>query len=411
MLELALGVITAMGGFVDIGELVFAASAGAHFSYGLVWAVLVGSIGIYIFNELAGRVAAVAHEPVFAYVRRKLGEGWGRVSFAGSLMVNIITCAAEVGGIALILQLLTGFPYPLLVIIGGIFIAAALKFLPFKAIENLFGILGVLLVAFTVAFWKLHPDWSALAHGLYPNLSSLGSANDFALYAYFAVGLISSTMMPYETHFYSSGAIEQKWTPKDIGQNRISILLGYFLGAALTISVIGIAAEVLQPRGIIPELVGTTALTALVPFSHAGLLVGLLGMLFVVGGAAVETCLGTAYIIAQFLGWKWGVEEQRKAGGAPLFTKTWMIVLALVTVVMATGINPIQVVEYAVVFGIVALPLTYLPILLIANDKSVMREYRIGPVMRTLGWLYLVLVTIVALAAIPLMIITQLGQS
>ena len=37
-LELTLGIMTAVGGFVDISELVFAAKAGSMFGYALIWA-------------------------------------------------------------------------------------------------------------------------------------------------------------------------------------------------------------------------------------------------------------------------------------------------------------------------------------------------------------------------------------
>ena len=36
-LELTLGIMTAVGGFVDISELVFAAKAGSTFGYALIW--------------------------------------------------------------------------------------------------------------------------------------------------------------------------------------------------------------------------------------------------------------------------------------------------------------------------------------------------------------------------------------
>ena len=35
-----------------------------------------------------------------------------------------------------------------------------------------------------------------------------------------------------------------------------------------------------------------------------------------------------------------------------------------------TGIDPIMLTEYSVIFSVVALPFTYIPILLVANDKS-----------------------------------------
>ena len=44
--QIALGIVAAVGGFVDIGELVFNAQAGAHFGYKLLWAVVVCTLAV-----------------------------------------------------------------------------------------------------------------------------------------------------------------------------------------------------------------------------------------------------------------------------------------------------------------------------------------------------------------------------
>ena len=60
--ELTLGIMTAVGGFVDISEFVFAAQAGSSFGYALIWCSL-STIGMMVFGEMSGRVAAVAKQP------------------------------------------------------------------------------------------------------------------------------------------------------------------------------------------------------------------------------------------------------------------------------------------------------------------------------------------------------------
>ena len=62
-------------------------------------------------------------------------------------------------------------------------------------------------------------------------------------------------------------------------------------------------------------------------------------------------------------------------------------------------------------FSVVALPLTYVPILLVANDKAYMGRYVNGRIANAFGLFYLVVIGIVALAAIPLMILTNVGQN
>ena len=69
-LAVTLGILTAIGGFVDIGDLVTNALVGARFGMSLTWAVVVGVIGIVVFAEMSGRIAAVSGRPVFDLVRR-----------------------------------------------------------------------------------------------------------------------------------------------------------------------------------------------------------------------------------------------------------------------------------------------------------------------------------------------------
>jgi Mn2+/Fe2+ NRAMP family transporter len=66
--------------------------------------------------------------------------------------------------------------------------------------------------------------------------------------------------------------------------------------------------------------------------------------------------------------------------------------------------------EFSVIFSVVALPLTYIPILLVANDRNYMGEHANGKFANALGIFYLVVILVVALAAIPLMILSNMGQ-
>ena len=56
----ALGILTAIGGFLDIGDLVTNAVVGSRFGLALAWVVPVGVLGICLYANMAGRVAAVS---------------------------------------------------------------------------------------------------------------------------------------------------------------------------------------------------------------------------------------------------------------------------------------------------------------------------------------------------------------
>jgi manganese transport protein len=403
--SVALGILAAIGGFVDIGDLVFNVAAGATFGYQLLWVVVIGVIGIIVYSEMCGRVAAVSGKAVFDAVRERLGFKTGLAALISAQVVNLMTLTAEVGGVAICLQLLSGLPYRWLILLAGIVLAVVVWTTPFDWIERIFGYGGLCLLVFAVAAVKLHPTWSAVGHGFLPHMETESPL----LYAYFAVGLLGAAMTPYEVYFYSSGAVEEQWGPKDLGLNKANAMIGYGLGGFLSFALMIVGGSLFLNKGIEPEFLGSIAMGAEVPLGQIGLLLALVGILFAVGGAAIDTLFSGAYNLAQFLGWEWG--RYRHPSGAPRFTLTWIVLLALGLCAVMTGVDPVQLTEYAVIFSAVALPLTYVPILLVANDRAYMREYVNGRLANVLGLIYLVVILIVALTAVPLLILTNVGQN
>jgi Mn2+/Fe2+ NRAMP family transporter len=407
-LELFLGILTAMGGFVEIGELTFAVNAGAKFGYSLLWVAALGTVGIIVYGEMAGRVAAVRAQPVFNLIRERVGFDAGLVTLVAATAVTLLTCAAEIGGVALIWQLLADWPYRLWVAVAFAVLAVTVWILPFKWIERVFGLGGLLMVIYLVIAWAEGPDWGDVAAAWIPNVPMLESTQEYVLYAYYAVALTASIMLPYETYFYSSGAVEDKWKPSDRSLNRVIVIVGFVLGSALCVALIMIGAQYFGPRHIEPQLPGIVADSAAVQFGVAGLLVAIAGMFFAFAGAAIETALTSAYNIAQFFGWPWG--KFRRPRDAPRFTLAWIAAFAIAAVIVLTGVDPVSVVEYSIVFSVVILPLTYLPLLLVAGDERLMGAHANGRLANVLGWSYMGVTTVAAVSAIPLLILTHGGQ-
>jgi Mn2+/Fe2+ NRAMP family transporter len=403
LLQITLGILSAIGGFVDIGDLVFNAQAGAKFGYSLIWVVLVGVTGIIVYSEMCGRIAAVSGRPVFDLVRERAGFAAGLGTLIAAQVVSLMTCAAEVGGVAIVLQLLTDWPYRVLIVVAVAAFVVISWAAPFGWIEKAFGYGGLTLLVFLVAAIDLGPDWGAALHGAVPSVQG----PSYAVYFYFVVGLLGAAMTPYEVYFYSSGAVEDAWSVKDLGTNRITATLGYALGGTLSVAIMAVAAEVFLPRGIDVTFLGTVPLPTATAFGQYGLLLALIGILFAVGGATIETSFAGAYNVAQFFGWEWGKHRRRR--DAPRFTLAWLAMLLLALVIAETGVDPVMVTEYSVIFSVVALPLTYLPILLIANDPDYMGEHRNGRFANALGWTYFGVIIAIAVSAIPLMLITNGG--
>ncbi len=402
---LALGILAAIGGFVDIGDLVFNVAAGATFGYQLLWVIPIGVLGIIVYSEMCGRVAAVSGKAVFDAVRERVGFKAALGALVASEIVNLMTLAAELGGVAIALQLLSGLPYRWLIVLAALAFAVIVWVTAFEWLERIFGYGGLCMLVFAVAAVKLGPDWTKVGDGFVPHISQ----NNSTLYAYFVVGLLGAAMTPYEVYFYSSGGVEERWSPKDLGLNRANAIGGYALGGTLSLALMIVGATVFLGRGISPEHLGTIALGAGDPLGKIGLLLALAGILFAVGGASIDTLFAGAYNLAQFCGWEWG--RYRHPKGAPRFTVTWLVLLVLGAGIVMTGVDAVVLTEYSVIFSVVALPLTYVPILLVANDRAYMGRYGNGRLANVLGLVYLVVIAVVAVTAIPLMVLTNAGQN
>jgi len=405
-LGVALGVLTAIGGFVDIGDLVTNAQVGARFGVSLAWATVLGVAGICVFAEMSGRVAAVSGRPTFDLVRERIGPRFGMLNLVSSMLITLLTFAAEIGGVALAIQLVVSVHELLIVPLVALLVWLVLWRAKFSLIENVFGLLGLALVVFAVAAWQLGPDWGALAH----QAAHLDKPHDefWSTYAYYAVALFGAAMTPYEVFFFSSGGVEEGWTPQDLGVMRANVLIGFPLGGVLSIAIAITSWVVLGPLNISVDTLGQVALPVAVALGKVGLAVALVGFVAATFGAACETGLSVGYSIAQYFGAQWGKYVRPREATA------FHLVLLLSTLaagaVLMTNVDPILITEMSVVFSAVALPLTYFPILVVANDSDYMGEHTNGKLANILGSIFLVAVVIAAVAAIPLMIWTRMGQ-
>jgi manganese transport protein len=406
LLGVALGILTAIGGFVDIGDLVTSALTGSRFGLSLAWATVVGVVGICLYAEMSGRVAAVTGRGTFDLVRERLGPRAGLANLVASFFVTALTFTAEIGGIALSLELATSVNYLLWVPLLGLAIWFLIWRVKFSILENGFGLLGLALLVFGVALWQLHPDWGHLLHQV-ADPHKPGNEGT-PVYFYYAIALFGSAMTPYEVFFFSSGGVEEKWTKKDIFTMRTNVFIGFPLGGALSVSIAAVAALVLLPNNIVVDNLGQTALPVAVASGKIALAVAILGFVAATFGAALETGLSCGYSIGQYFGWQWGkFVRPREAGRFHL-----VVLLTLIVAVggVLTTVDPVKVTEYSVVFSAVALPLTYLPILVIANDPDYMGDKANGRFTNFLGTIFLILIIIASVAAIPLMIWTKAGQ-
>ncbi|MEV4083856.1 Nramp family divalent metal transporter [Nonomuraea fuscirosea] len=405
-LGITLGILTAIGGFVDIGDLVANALVGSRFGMSLAWVVVLGVVGICVFAEMSGRIAAVSGRAVFDLVRERLGPKAGLVNLAASFFILGLTVAAEIGGAALALELATGVNY--LLWVPGVALVAWLVMwrVKFETLERVFGLGGLALVVFAVALWQLAPDWGQLWQQA--SRPSPPAEEGVPTYFYYAIALLGGAMTPYEVFFFSSGGVEEKWRPRDLALSRANVFIGFPLGGLLSLAIAACAATVFLPAKVQVDSLDQMVLPVALGAGQVGLALVILGVFAATFGATLEVALSSGYSLSQYLGWQWGKFVRPRE--AARFHATILVVMILATALILTTIDPIMVTEYSLIFSAAALPLTYLPVLMIANDRDYMQDKVNGRFSNTLGTAYMILLIVVSAAAIPLMLATKAGQ-
>src|SRR5215212_10762417 len=114
LLGVTLGILTATGGFIDAGAIATAAASGAQFGLGLVWAMLLATFAVMLLVEMSGRLAAVSGKTYADAIRERFGFKFYLLPLTSELIANGIMLAAEIGGIAVALSLITGVSWHLL---------------------------------------------------------------------------------------------------------------------------------------------------------------------------------------------------------------------------------------------------------------------------------------------------------
>jgi Mn2+/Fe2+ NRAMP family transporter len=396
---LALGILTSVGGFFDVGAIATSAQAGAVFRYQLLWALLLGTILVIFLIEMSGRFSAVTRQALPDAIRQQLGFTFWLVPFAVLTVIHFLTLSAEIGGICFALHLLTGLPVPVWALPVAALTWLFLWRATFSSIESSTSLLGLITLAFVVAAWKCHPPAGEVLAGMLPTLPR----HEPARYWYIAVGLLGAIISPYLFYFYSSGAVEDEWDETFIGVNRGVSVLGMGFGSVISMGAIVVAALVLAPRGIQVDDYHQAALMLTRIFPFWGFALFALSMGIACLGASVELALAMAYTTAQTFGWNWGENLDPREDARFCLGYTAAILAAALLILC--GVDPLKLTLVSMVINAAVLPFVAVPFLLLMNDRKLLGRHCNGWISNAMAVLTLAVSIVLAAVSIPLMIL------
>ena len=396
LLEIALGLVTGIGGFLEAGSIATSVQAGAAFGFQLVWAIALGTICIAFLVEMAGRLAAVSKHTLPDAMRERFGIRFFSVVLVAVVVVSFLVLASEIGGVALALQLVTGIRFQWWAPAVAVAVWLLLWAHNFSLVEKGASLLGLVTLVFLIGAIKLHVPIHEVGANLLPSLPH----QEPAKYWFMAVSIIGASVSPYLFYFYSAGAVEDHWDEDYLGVNRAIAGLGMTFGGGLAIAVLACAAMVFHSRGIQIDRYEQLPLMLAEPLGRWGFILFVASLGIGCFGAALELALQIAYLMAQGFGWKWG--ENLRPREAARFSLTYTVMIFLAGLVIFTGIDPLKLTVFSMAITALSIPVTVVPLLVLMNDPQYLGENGNHWIANAAVLFISILACIVALVAIPL---------
>lgn len=401
LLSVTLGILTATGGFIDAGAIATAGAAGANFGLSLVWALLLGTLAIMLLVEMSGRLSAVAGKTYADAIRERFGFKFYLVPLSSELVANVLLFAADVGGMAIALSLVTGISWHVLTVPAALLVLVLVWRAPFGLIENGPSLFGLITLTFWVAVVAGGgPSPELLPTLIRPRVEPL----ELAEYLFLAAAILGAVISPYLLFFYSSGAREEHWSRRSLGVNRVTAVIGMGFGSTSALALILLSAMVLQPLDIAGGSLVEIGLALAGPLGKVGAMIFAWALFVCCLGAALETSLATAYNVAQGMGWEWG--EERAPSEAPRFNLVLVAFVLLGLGITFLGTDPLQLALIGAAFTALVLPVSLSPFLVLMNDPTYLGDRTNGALTNVATVGILAVAFVVAAVSLPLLVLS-----
>lgn len=365
---------------------------GAASGFSMLWTAPLTFPLMSAVQEMCARIGLVTGHGLSGVLKR-FYPVW-IIYFLAALVLtaNTINIGADIAGMAAAANLLIPIPTFIWATAFSALIISLLIYAPYHLIAKYLKWFTLALFAYFVVPFAIKTDWvSVISHTVLPNF-----AFDTTTTTLF-VAILGTTISPYLFFWQASMEVEdklelikekllKKWivTKHEIRLMEKDVTAGMFFSNLTMWFIIVTTAVTLAANGVTDISSVEQAASALRPF--AGDFAYLLFTLGIVGTGflAIPVLAGSSsYVLSEAFGWEEGLDKPfHKA-------KKFYLVIIVSTVVGAlinfVGLNPIKMLFYtAVLYGIISPPLIFI-ILLIANNKKIMGNWRNGLLANVLG--------------------------
>ena len=342
--------------------------SGASYGYTMLWALLFATVATIIFQEMAARVGIVTQEGLGENIRDRISHPvlkWIAIVIV-IIAIFIGNTAYETGNITggiLGIQAVVNAPMIPIVIVLGVLAFAAMWVGSYKLVEKILtGIVIFMGLVFLITAFASPVDWGAVVAGLFTPSLPEGQAGAKGILT--AVGLIGTTIVPYNLFLHASGASERFKDSEQIADARFDCVLSIGLGGIISMAILVCAAANMHAAGITVTN-GKDMAVALQPLlgNWATVLIGI-GLLAAGFSSAITAPLSAAYAVNGVLGWGKTLKDLK-------FKIVWIIVLvAGCLMAVLLGKSPTELILVAQAANAILLPIMAFFVMYVANGKS-----------------------------------------
>ena len=248
----------------------------------------------------------------------------------------------------------------------------------YKIIEKtLIVSVALMAVAFLFAAIASKPNVGLILEGLFkPSLPDRR--------VLYVVGLIGTTVVPYNLFLHTS-AVKEKWTgPDDLKYARIDTFVAVLIGGIISMAIIITASAASAEVDTIHS--ATDLARVLEPtFGKVSRYAIALGLLAAGLSSSITAPMGAAYAVAGLFG-----------NDKTIYKATWIIILACGLVFSLSGSSPIAIIQYAQVTNGLLLPIIAAFLILTVNKRSVMGPFTNGTFSNILAGAVLLVTLLIA---------------
>jgi NRAMP (natural resistance-associated macrophage protein)-like metal ion transporter len=366
--------------------------AGAAYGYAPLWTALVTFPLMASVQLMCARLGIVTGRGLAAAIRMHYPR-WVLLGACLILVVaSVINIGADLGGMAVATQLITGIRSLIWIPFYAVFILALLLWTSYKLIARIFKWMTLVLFAYVLASFFAHVDWRrVLAATLVPHVEwSRG-------YLAVLVAILGTTISPYLFFWQAAEEVEEERakgrtlaqrkseTAGDLRSARADTVTGMFFSNLIMYFIILTTAATLHAHGQTDITSARQAAEALRPLAGNGayllFTLGLIGT----GMLGIPVLVGScAYAVAEGAAWRGSMADKPRSGRK--FYAVMTVAMALGLMLDFAGFNAVKMLFWsAVINGLLAPPLILLVILLTSNGK-VMGKRVNPPLLRYLGW-------------------------